>query len=954
MPPPKKLAEAPLYPDLPCFFSNITTGIPLAPQPVCQPGYYCPNVDPNNPLTVPTECPASPACRIERLSLGRCGPQGKYEPTICDPGHFCPTPREMYPCPAGNYCPSGTVVPNKCDFFSICPEGTIIQRSYTGFVICGILDVALAVLFLAVRLRELKMSNSSWTELLPPPLRKFMYEWSDKRAKLARSASKRSAKSRASKSNDNDVKADEAKAVEMAQAKDQRKNFDEHESQGEPKSDTKPSQDTATGEGNAADEEIKVNVAPAQAEIIEDSDAIEADQEHEAEDSIKQENPSPAVVENETIVDISRLTSVWNRGLGGHNLSVDFKFSEMGLQLPSGKYILKGVTGEIKSSRMTAIMGPSGAGKTTFMNVLCGKVSRTKGDLFVNGKRAEIPDYKKIMGYVPQDDVMLRELTVREIVLHSARCRLPRSWPAAEIEKYVDDLLVALNLAHVAHTVIGDETTRGVSGGQRKRVNIAIEMAAVPICLFLDEPTSGLDSTAALDVANILQQITQLGMTIVAVIHQPRIEIFRKFDDVLMIAPGGRTAYLGPTAGARPYFERLGFVFDPLANEADVLMDILAGKGHNTNGKTTPEDLIHMWNQHITLLNGGSSSSSATIHNNSHVPEPKAADVDTEEARHAADADADANDGKGNKITLVHSSAADADFDATIRTIVSERGASMLRQIVLCHNRSLVQQMRMVSTLALETLVGMIAGLLMGISANSADELYTGVYIQPYTSLSPAPLVFAAPLLGLLIGLSIALASGSPGVMVFSEEKTVYWREAAAGHSRVGYYVGKTLSTVYRIVLSSLHFTALFYFLSRPLMPFDHEFVVVFLSFFGVYGAAAIVSMVVRRENAGLLSVVANLFAGVFCGYGPTLADAKNWNLLFIWELSFNKWGAEAMFSDSIWPYRDVYMIDLTAKTFGYTMNRFSVDVAMMFAIGVAWRIIAFVLMIVMNRDKQR
>ncbi|KAJ3270614.1 hypothetical protein HDV01_007547, partial [Terramyces sp. JEL0728] len=147
--------------------------------------------------------------------------------------------------------------------------------------------------------------------------------------------------------------------------------------------------------------------------------------------------------------DLDALVQAFHKGLNGREIAMDFKFENMGLTLPSGKTILQGVSGIIKSSRMTAIMGPSGAGKTTFMNVLCGKVSRTDGKLYVSGKEAEIHEFKKMIGYVPQEDVMIRQLTVRDVLTHSARIRLPRSWTEVDIRGYVDALLVALNLAHV-------------------------------------------------------------------------------------------------------------------------------------------------------------------------------------------------------------------------------------------------------------------------------------------------------------------------------------------------------------------------------------------------------------------------------------------------------------------------------------------------------------------------
>ncbi|KAJ3278138.1 hypothetical protein HDU79_001839, partial [Rhizoclosmatium sp. JEL0117] len=167
-------------------------------------------------------------------------------------------------------------------------------------------------------------------------------------------------------------------------------------------------------------------------------------------------------------------------------------------------------------------------------------------------------------------------------------------------------MILLYSLSHVADKRIGNVLQRGISGGQRKRVNIGMELAAAPLSVFLDEPTSGLDSTAAMDAVNILHSISRLGLTIVAVVHQPRVEIFETFDDVLMIAPGGKTAYFGPVSGAKPYFESLGFYFRPTTNVADTLMDILAGRGELNDG--IPETLLGVseitakWKVHASLL----------------------------------------------------------------------------------------------------------------------------------------------------------------------------------------------------------------------------------------------------------------------------------------------------------------------------------------------------------------
>ena len=151
---------------------------------------------------------------------------------------------------------------------------------------------------------------------------------------------------------------------------------------------------------------------------------------------------------------------------------------------------------------------------------------------------------------------MMRMLTVKENLTLSAMLRLPAHWSNIRKRQFVGATLDILGLHSIRHSIIGDETERGISGGQRKRVNIGLEMVADPTVLFLDEPTSGLDSTSSMEVCDALGKIASLGVTVVTVIHQPRYEIFTAFDDVLLLGKGGRTVYLGPSDDALEYVKR--------------------------------------------------------------------------------------------------------------------------------------------------------------------------------------------------------------------------------------------------------------------------------------------------------------------------------------------------------------------------------------------------------------
>jgi len=175
---------------------------------------------------------------------------------------------------------------------------------------------------------------------------------------------------------------------------------------------------------------------------------------------------------------------------------------------------------------------------------------------------------------------MHRHLRVKEVIFYQAMLRLPADWSDAMRRDKIAEVMDLLDLNDIKESRIGDEQVRGISGGQRKRVNIGMELVADPTVLFLDEPTSGLDSTSSLQVLKALKQVaTQTGVTIITVLHQPRYEIFCMFDEVLLLGKGGRTVYLGPTIAAESYFGHLGFPIPPRQNPADFYMDVIASPG---------------------------------------------------------------------------------------------------------------------------------------------------------------------------------------------------------------------------------------------------------------------------------------------------------------------------------------------------------------------------------------
>ncbi|KAK3036493.1 hypothetical protein RJ639_030507 [Escallonia herrerae] len=203
------------------------------------------------------------------------------------------------------------------------------------------------------------------------------------------------------------------------------------------------------------------------------------------------------------------------------------------------RHILKDVNCEAKPGEITAIAGPSGAGKTTLLEVLAGIISsrRVSGHVLVNEQRMDATYFRRVSGFVTQEEALFPLLTVEETLMYSARLRLHGGLNKATAR--VRELLRELGLDHVEGVRIGSESTRGISGGEKRRVSIGVELVHDPAVLLIDEPTSGLDSAAALHVMLLLKSMAKnQGKTIVLTIHQPGFRILELFDQVVLLSNG--------------------------------------------------------------------------------------------------------------------------------------------------------------------------------------------------------------------------------------------------------------------------------------------------------------------------------------------------------------------------------------------------------------------------------
>jgi ABC-type nitrate/sulfonate/bicarbonate transport system ATPase subunit len=388
------------------------------------------------------QCPAGffcegPIAKVQCAAGAYC-PAGGVLWQHCDAGFYCPIPSQHIECPAGSFCPAGATAPIECAPLSHCPAGSAKQSTVLMIVMVLVLVPLLA--YAGYALSERKKQ-----------------QWRDEREAMRQVRSGHGGGGHDGRS---------AYSSEVQAQRRKQRSWASHAL-------------------SALKQPRGMVATPEELELQADLPDSGAVYEEMGDEQLQSSGAGSSSVAEHTPAPLAR-----------KNFTIDFTFNKLGLELKSSKVrVLNDVTGSIRHGRITAVMGPSGAGKTTFLTTLANKsyYGRTLGEVLINGKRDSLNRHRKIVGFVPQEDVMKRGLTVKENLVFAAEARLPRDagWTAQRRREHVHSVIVLLGLYEIRHSVIGDETTRGISGGQRKRVNIGIEMVADPTVLFLDEPTSG-------------------------------------------------------------------------------------------------------------------------------------------------------------------------------------------------------------------------------------------------------------------------------------------------------------------------------------------------------------------------------------------------------------------------------------------------------------------------------
>lgn len=282
------------------------------------------------------------------------------------------------------------------------------------------------------------------------------------------------------------------------------------------------------------------------------------------------------------------------------NYTLDIQKHDTRLRRAPKLSILKALNTTFEPGVLNVIMGPSGSGKTSLLNLMARRLHNsigtryeTSGQMSFNGGIPSEKVIRSICSYVCQDDdALLPYLTVRENLHFAAGLRLPAHLSKHEKQQRAESVLLKLGLRDCADNLIGSEVVKGISGGEKRRVTIAIQILTDPRILFLDEPTSGLDAFTASSIIDVLRGLAEEGRTLVLTVHQSRSDLFQYFHNVLLLARGGHSVYAGKGSSMLAHFASLGFDCPTTTNPADFALDLITVNLQSATKEATSREKV--------------------------------------------------------------------------------------------------------------------------------------------------------------------------------------------------------------------------------------------------------------------------------------------------------------------------------------------------------------------------
>ncbi|GAV67882.1 ABC_tran domain-containing protein, partial [Cephalotus follicularis] len=598
---------------------------------------------------------------------------------------------------------------------------------------------------------------------------------------------------------------------------------------------------------------------------------------------------------------------------------IEISFNDLTLTLKGkNKHLMRCVTGKIMPGRVSAVMGPSGAGKTTFLSALAGKATgcTRSGLILVNGKNESILSYKRIIGFVPQDDIVHGNLTVEENLRFSARCRLSADMPKPDKVLVIERVIESLGLQAVRDSVVGTVEKRGISGGQRKRVNVGLEMVMEPSLLILDEPTTGLDSASSQLLLKALRREALEGVNISMVVHQPSYALFKMFDDLILLAKGGLTVYHGSVKKVEEYFAGIGITVPERVNPPDHFIDILEGIVKPSSGVTV-QQLPVRWMLHngyavppdmLQFVDEIAISSSGSKPN---VTDPTATDS---EQSFAGDLWQDVKASVEIKRDHIQHNFLKS------KDLSNRRTPGVARQYRYFVGRLGKQRLREARMQAVDYLLLLLAGICLGTLAKVSDDRVDALGYT-YTVIA------------------VSLLCKITALRSFSTDKLHYWRESASGISSLAYFMSKDTIDHLNTIIKPLVYLSTFYFFNSPRSTFTDNYVVLLCLVYCVTGIAYVFAIYLDPSPAQLWSVLLPVVLTLIAAQ-----DKESWVVKHIGNLCYTKWALEAFVIANAERYSGVWLITRCGSLMdsGYDIDDWNLCLIILVVIGIICRIVAF------------
>ncbi|KAJ0241558.1 hypothetical protein HA466_0209780 [Hirschfeldia incana] len=504
------------------------------------------------------------------------------------------------------------------------------------------------------------------------------------------------------------------------------------------------------------------------------------------------------------------------------------------------KMLLNGISGEAKEGEMMAVLGASGSGKSTLIDALANRIAKESlhGAITLNGEVLESSLHKVISAYVMQDDLLFPMLTVEETLMFSAEFRLPSSLPKKKKQARVQALIDQLGLRNAATTVIGDEGHRGVSGGERRRVSIGIDIIHDPIILFLDEPTSGLDSTSAYMVVKVLQRVAKSGSIVIMSIHQPSYRILNLLDNLLFLSRGN-TVYSGSPTDLPRFFSEYGHIIPENENKTEFALDLIRELEDSPEGTKTLVDFHKQWRAKQTL-------NQTTINTNVSLKDAINASISKEKLVSACRA--------GPEILKDRSFGRETNLKSAFQTFANP----IWTEILVIAKRSILNSRRQPELFGMRLGAVLVTGTILATMFWKLDNSPRGVQER---------LGFFA------FAMSTTFYTCAEAIPVFLQERYIFMRETAYNaYRRSSYVLAHTIISLPALVVLSATFAATTFFavgLAGGSEGFLFFFLTILAAFWAGSSFVTFLSGVVSHVMIGFTVVVAILayfllFSGFF------------------------------------------------------------------------------------------